>query len=318
MRKYQVIAIISCFAVLMFGLDAHALFKSAKVTLLVVNEDGVPLKGVDAGVSFEKNTGSGTDSNAQRGITDALGQFTATGSCNGHIGYGARKEGFYRSHYDYDFDDLGVFGWEPWNPELKVLMRRVENPVPMYARHAKIKLPVIGKEVGFDLIKYDWVTPYGSGLNADFIFYLERRFSNRNDYEGKLDIKFQNSNDGIVKISESFSNGSQFKLPRYAMGNGFLPAHSMETSQNPSGKWVEGYQQNDCYIFRVRSEVKDGKLIKAMYGKIRGPIKFEPRIDPTEVYFTYYLNPDYTRNLEFDPKRNLFNNLNDFQKVSEP
>ena len=55
-----------------------------------------------------------------------------------------------------------------------------------------------------------------------------------------------------------------------------------------------------------------------MYGKIRGPIQFEPRIDPTKVYFKYYVNPDYTRNLEFDPNHNLFGNLPDLERVTEP
>ena len=318
MRSYLILLMCLCIGLSAIASNAHALFKSAKVTLLVVDEEGRPLEGMDAGVGFEKNTGWGTDASAQRGLTDENGRFTAAGNCNGHIGYGVRKEGYYRSHYDYDFKELGTFGWEPWNPELKIVMRKIENPAPMYARHAKIKIPVIGKEVGFDLIKYDWVIPYGSGQNADLIFYLERRFLSRNDYEGKLLIKFQNRHDGITKISENFSNGSQFKLPRYANEGGFQAMIDMETSQNPNGKWVEGYRQNDSYVFRVRSEVKDGKLIKAMYGKIRGPIKFEPRIDPTEVYFTYYLNPDYTRNLEFDPKRNLFGNLPDLERVTEP
>lgn len=298
--------------------EASALFKSTKFSVVVVDEQGDPLTGVKVGAGFERNTGWSTDSSGQQGITATNGKLIFSGQSNGHITYGGRKDGYYDSYYDYDFKDLKVFGWEPWNPELKVLMRPIEKPIPMYARHAKIKIPVIGKEVGFDLIKYDWVIPYGSGVNADFIFYLEKRFSGRNDYEGRLVIKFQNSYDGIVKITESFRNGSQYKLPRYAMENGYQSAHDMVTSQNPSGKWVEGYRQNDSYIFRVRSEVKDGKLFKAMYGKIRGPIKFEPRIDPTEVYFTYYLNPDYTRNLEFDPKRNMFGNLPDMAQVKEP
>jgi len=43
-----------------------------------------------------------------------------------------------------------------------------------------------------------------------------------------------------------------------------------------------------------------------MYGKIKGKIEFEPRRSKTaKIYLYYYLNPDYTRNLEFDPKRNL-------------
>ncbi len=37
------------------------------------------------------------------------------------------------------------------------------------------------------------------------------------------------------------------------------------------------------------------------------------------VIFTYYLNPSPNdRNLEFDPKRNLFTNLGEFVTVSEP
>lgn len=230
---------------------------------------------------------------------------------------GQKKDGYYKSHSTYVFTASGTHGWEPRMQEMIILLRKIENPVPMYSRRAEIKIPVIGKEVGFDLIKYDWVTPYGSGQHTDFIFYLEKRFSSKKDYEGKLLIKFKNNNDGIVKISENLSNGSQFKLPRYAAEE-FMPTLDMQTSQNQQGKWVRGYDEKDNYIFRVRSEVKDGKLVRAMYGKIRGPIQIEPRIEPTEIYFKYYLNPDYTRNLEFDPKRNLFTDLSNLEQVKEP
>jgi hypothetical protein len=318
MRKILVFLLLAFIGIGISADKATALFNSAKVTLVVVDEDGKLLEGVDAGVGFEKDIGWSTNASAQRGLTDATGRFTASGSCNGHIGYGAKKEGYYRSHYDYDFKGLGMFGWAPWDPELRIVLRKIENPVPMYARHAKIKIPAVGKEFAFDLIEYDWVVPHGKGQHSDLILYLERRFSSRNDYEGKLTIKFQNSNDGIIKIFENFSNGSQYKLLRYASDGNFNSKFEVETSQNKSGKWVEGYRDSDSYVFRVRSEVKDGKLIKAMYGKIRGPIKLEPRIDPAVVYFTYYLNPDYTRNLEFDPKHNLFGNLPDLEQVKEP
>jgi len=99
-----------------FPCAAYAFFNLAKVTLVVVDEEGNPMEGVDAGVGFEKNTGWGTDSKAQRGLTGIDGRFTASGNCNGHIGYGGIKEGYYRSHYDYDFKDRGTFGWKPWNP----------------------------------------------------------------------------------------------------------------------------------------------------------------------------------------------------------
>jgi len=54
----------------------------------------------------------------------------------------------------------------------------------------------------------------------------------------------------------------------------------------------------------------DGKVHKALYGKIHGEIRFDVINSKTAIIiFTYYLNPDGTRNLEFDQKRNLFQNL---------
>lgn len=53
-----------------------------------------------------------------------------------------------------------------------------------------------------------------------------------------------------------------------------------------------------------------------MYGKILGHIGLTAIFSETaEIYFKYYLNPDYTRNLEFDPKQNLFKNLPDRERV---
>jgi hypothetical protein len=61
MRKHLVLAVLICVAIGSLPFNSYALFKSTKVTLIVVDEEGVPLEGVDAGVSFERNTGWGTD-----------------------------------------------------------------------------------------------------------------------------------------------------------------------------------------------------------------------------------------------------------------
>ena len=131
----------------------------AKVTLIVVDESGAPLEGIDVGVGFEKNAAGSTRTRAQRGLSDTDGLFTATGNCNGYIGFSGSKEEYYRSSYSYEFKRRGIFGWKPWNKEFKIVMRKIENPVPMYARKAILEVPVKGKNVGFDLIAYDWVAP---------------------------------------------------------------------------------------------------------------------------------------------------------------
>jgi hypothetical protein len=57
-----------------------------------------------------------------------------------------------------------------------------------------------------------------------------------------------------------------------------------------------------------------------MYGKIIGPISFGDvsRKDTATVQFKYYLNPDNTINLEFDPEHNLFGQLSPLEQVNEP
>ena len=55
-----------------------------------------------------------------------------------------------------------------------------------------------------------------------------------------------------------------------------------------------------------------------MYGKILGDIGFDPAFQKTiDLRFTYYLNPDYTRNLEYDRTKNLFDKLPSLERVDQ-
>jgi hypothetical protein len=322
MRKYLILVGLICIVSSFLPFEAHALFKSTKVTLVVVDEEGSPLEGVDAGVAFERNTGWGTDVTPQDKFTGGDGKATFTGQSNGHIAYGAEKEGYYPSYYDYDFKDLGTFGWEPWNPELKVVMRKVENPVPMYARNAgmerEIEVPVLNKDIGFDLVVSDWVAPYGMGKTSDFIFNLRKNYSGPTNFETALTLEFSNEKDGIINVKEDLQEGSTFKLPRYAPRSGYKNSINFHLSRK-GGKLRKSYNQNDSYLFRVRSQKQDNEEVKALYGKLGGAIVVSGFSDVKPIItFKYYLNPDGTRNLEFDPDRNLFSNLPILEQVKEP
>ena len=322
--------IVRCLILVGFGMfllstSAEAFLKTAKVTGLIVDENGEPVDGAEVGVGFERDTGSGTKISGKRGVTSVDGRFTAANSCNGHISYGANKDGYYRSNNVYDFQNIGFMGWQPWNPELKLVLRKIENPIPMYARNsrfANLKIPKTGEEIGFDLMHFDWVAPYGGGSHADVILKLERRVVDRTDFDSTLTISFPNRFDGIQTIKEELEYGSEFKLPRYAPENGYKDRLIFIESRKPGKRVTRNvdFLRGDVnYIFRVRSEEKDGKLVRAMYGKIQGPLIFDAVFsDTASISFKYYLNPDYTRNLEFDPKRNLFGSLPDLEQVREP
>jgi hypothetical protein len=174
---------------------------------------------------------------------------------------------------------------------------------------------VVGKDVGFDLIEYDWVPPYGKGKHSDFIFHLKSRFSGNRDYDFTLTLQFNNGN-GIQPYTEDLNQGSIFKLPRFAPEDSYMNALEIYTRHIPGGQLDRTLDENKHYIFRVRAVVEDNRVTEALYGKILGDINVRPQKDgKAKVDFTYYLNPDRTRNLEFDPSRNLFTDLTDLERV---
>ncbi|MDX1764111.1 MAG: hypothetical protein R3231_07310 [bacterium] len=235
------------------------------------------------------------------------------------VGFHATKEGYYRSYHDYKFKEKKLGRWQPWNPTIEVVLRKVENPVPMYARNTRwsgMEIPVVGEPVGFDLTAYDWVAPYGKGGHADFIFKLEKRFVSRKDFDSKLTLTFSNPLDGIQVYKDDRKLGSDFKLPRFAPETGYLNEYTRSKKRVPGSYFEEDFEEDNNYFFRIRSEEKDGKLVRAMYGKIQGEIVFEPMgRDTAGIHFKYYHNPDYTRNMEYDPKQNLFKDLPSRERV---
>lgn len=326
MSKQLISATMVVLYLLVFSTCSYALFASGKITIKVVGEDAVPIDGARVGIGFDDNRSSSKE-NSVIGLTNKEGFFTGSATTtSGYLAFNVTKNGYYKTTGDYQYKEKKAFGWKPWNPELKIVLRKIEDPVPMYVRDTRntlIEIPVIGKDVGFDLIEFDWVTPFGIGKQPDLIFHLERLpVVSRKNYEATLTISFANKNDGIQPYNENLQYGSQFKLPRYAPETGYQQKLVLYESfgANRPTKYNFNFRENDLnYIFRVRSQEKDGKIEQAMYGKILKYVSFSAiRSKTAEIYLMYYLNPDGTLNLEFDPKRNLFDNLSDGERVMMP
>lgn len=326
MNKKLFGVLIIAFTLLSFSTASYALFASGKITIKVVSEAGTPIDSARVGIGFD-DVRSKTKENSVIGFTDDQGLFSGSETTtSGYLAFNVTKDGYYKTTGDYQFKDKNAFGWEPWNPELTVVLRKIEKPVPMYARdteRSKIEIPVVNQDVGFDLVKFDWVAPYGIGTHADFIFNLQRLpVVTRKNYDATLTISFSNKGDGIQPVREKLRHGSQFKLPRLAPENGYeskLVLHQWYTQGGPVNQNFNFKADDLNYVFRIRSTEKDGRIECAMYGKTRGYISFTAMESKTaKIYLTYYLNPDYTHNLEFDPKRNLFGNLPDLERVTEP
>jgi hypothetical protein len=136
-------------------------------------------------------------------------------------------------------------------------------------------------------------------------FRLDRKFVSRDDFEGLLTITFPNKYDGIQLVKYDRRGGSNFKLPRFAPEDGYQAKLVRTFSKKPGEPYKDSAAEDNNYFYRVRSEEKNGKFFRAMYGKIHGDIQFGMRSHKTaSILIKYFLNPDYTRNLESG--KNLF------------
>jgi hypothetical protein len=292
----------------------------AKATVKVVDELGNPIEGAQASIGFHVSKGfmeQGIRDVSEKGITGADGVFSASHRSSLDIAFGADKQGYYKSYGQYHFNNSAIGRWQPWNPEFKLVLRKIENPVPMFARNTKmtlITLPVTNKSIGLDLIEFDWVPPYGKGKHADFIFKYTGTHLKEDDFNKKLEVTFPNKFDGIQLVKEDRRLGSILKLPRRAPETGYTGKLLRSRSMTPGKPRQEDSKEDNNYIFRVRSEENNGKLVRAMYGKIHGDIYFDTDAsNKATIIFIYYLNPDYTNNLEFDHNKNLFKELKSFE-----
>lgn len=217
--------------------------------------------------------------------------------------------------------------WQPWNSTVALVTKPVENPIAMYARNTgggnpPLKIPAFDKLIGFDLIKSDWVSPYGKGENADFVFRYKasdsvgvpKAYYVENPRSGIFKdtdfcLLFSNTGDGLqCVIDNPRSDGSSFRLPRYALESGYssnLVCSGRVLLNNGQIESVgDQWSESQNYFFRVRSQQdRNGSITNALYGKIRGPIKC---LTDGRIEFTYYLNPTPNdRTMEYDPLRNL-------------
>lgn len=292
----------------------------AKVTVEIVDENGHPVDNAQIVMCFFSGC-RGNDIFRER--TDDKGIFSkSSSSSDGRVGGSIDKKGYYSSSFHYAFPPFGKkFGrWQPWGKQMTVVLRSIVNPVPMYVRNRWFSVPEPNMEIGFDLMKADWVVPYGQGMTSDFIVRTKRKVFN-DEIDSTLTITFSNTNDGIYQIKEKlnfFGTGSIYQLPRIAPVDGYQHEFVVRRYRGAKGN-IRGDKDNN-FIFRVRTEVDDdGRIINALYGKIRGDINFAPlEGDAGDFKMHYYLNPDGTRNLEFDVKRNLFQNLPYMEKVTRP
>jgi hypothetical protein len=250
-------------------------------------------------------------------------------SLGGSLAYGVYLEGNYYpgAGGEYQFKEVVNGRWEPWNPQLEIVVPRILNPIPLHARKVGIgpnlELPTTGP-VGFDLMVSDWVAPHGKGKKSDLMFTHTpglRAADVNSPFDSVFTLTFANLGDGIQsRLAKQTKR--LLELPREAPAEGYEAKLERRISWAGKGTPVQlGVREDQNYFFRVRTVLDpNGKVISALYGKIYGDIHLmAPPASHGMARFTYYLNPtSLDRNLEFNPKRNLFPDTVSGTNITEP
>jgi hypothetical protein len=297
----------------------------AKVTYHLVNDNGVLLKGFYYRMTgfYVKFPGAPLTPTNSEGFTDDSGNVTLSlKSALTSIGSGIKwgTPGYYYSGYSVQLTNSANGKWQPWNPTVEVVVKPILNPIPMYAKADRLTIPSKKTPVGFDLEAGDWVAPYGKGTVSDFVFTITEKVPfvrASQPYDVTQTLSFSNKGDGIQSVLLPQNAGSALRLPRNAPESGYQPTLPQELSLvgNKRLNGANGEDQN--YFYRVRTVLDEqGNVKSALYGKIAGPIDCGAQ---GYIQFTYFLNPTPNdRNMEFDPSKNLFQNLTDDQQVKAP
>lgn len=308
------------------GLSGWALFLSAgcaiarelampavpiTVEARVRDPDGRAVEGATVHLSLPRYR-SGDKNQEAEAKTDNEGVATASGIAQQDYSVSVEKTGYYPTQGpSRDINsDTGRQRYTVGVQKIDLELRPIRNPVTGISRDVdRLPLPKTDGPMGFDLIEGDWVAPYGKGGVADLVFKLDGRFTSNRDYEQAFTLSFSNPHDGIVSYHRPRQLGSALKWPYKAPLAGYSSSRSWTLSWSPKedgrGTTVDLSGETN-YIIRVRSEAdKNGNLIRAMYGVVSSdfiPVGGNNEIG-RNVSFTYALNPDWTRNIEFDPAK---------------
>ncbi len=296
----------------------------ATVDIRVVNDIGEPVSAALVYTSTPVNPDAPGSMSGQGQITETRHETNATG---GHVYqgplrgtyFGFTKEGHYASHSSYFSDSSPLFlRRENGRLILDVVLKRILNPVPMYALRTKTYFPASSGTFPYDLFAGDWAAPFGSGQHADF--YIELSAGAAPDTPS-CDLRFGHADDGIQVhlIPYHRLTDSTMRMPYEAPAEGYLPslavAHRLSRDSYQPARlgthlMLPTWRQELNYFFRVRSGTQ-----RPVFGKIHGPIRCTTDQGAPQLQMLYYVNPDGSGNIEF--ARNLFSR-NDLKRIGAP
>ncbi len=300
----KLIRIAVCIAALFYVLPIYASSRSAdaKVEFHVVDDQGSPVHDAKVEVIFDM-LGLGKDTRISTN-TDTNGICFATGQTAGILKIRVSKDGYYRTDDEIRLiamgkkNDIKWGKWQPWGMEKTIILAKIRNPIAQsVAGWGWRTTKVYNKWIGFDILNYDYVYPYGKGQKVDFEIFFDWNGKLFPQYDGMTKLirfpgkysgaywneKINGSNiPGIYKADSNAVYRAEFKFFENAKKNRKGKIIGWEKKEFDNGKVLVG---------RSRCKVDEmGRLKDAVYFQIVN-LEFACDEEGVALRCTAYYNP---------------------------
>jgi hypothetical protein len=278
------------------------------VEAYVSDSEGRPVEGATVSLALPRYA-LGDSGQRVEAKTNANGIVSISGNAHQDYSVEVTKPGYYKTmgpHHSIN-TDKGLRQYASGVQKISLELRSVRSPIIGISKNVdRLQLPDFDKKLGFDLEVGDWVTPYGKGVFADLVIIVGGFFTTLDDYDQSLTLTFSHPGDGIKLLKIPPRIGSSLRFPYEAPLSGYESQRVWRKTFDGKTRTTNIDSSGETnYIIRIRTELDDqGNVRRAMYGIIDGDVVIGGNTEiGRNISFTYALNPDWTRNIEFDPAK---------------
>jgi len=317
--------------------SVYALSPSVALGVKVVDDEENPLSGIPVACIFPDRTRLGDEDYSivtNRTGGDGMTRFKGR-SYNGWVDYGMiKKEGYYpigaiRTDFT-NISGLVIRKWLPYDEVQTITLQKIGKKIPLFVKEAYPKrkqdlTATSDRKFCYDLVKGDWMPPFGKGEHADIEFQLLPRKDfgvhiglsgiPGQSYRDEITMRFTGKDNGIVPMIPP--PNAVLKI-REAPFEGYEQQSVSWSGRDKNIQPERSDNKEKCQAFRIRTiKDADGKINRALYGKVYGGFLLTYKVEdhPSGVSFTYYLNlTPNDRNLEWDMEHNLCPVRNSFNQ----
>ena len=152
---------------------------------------------------------------------------------------------------------------------MRILIRKIRKPIHLVSKYDWVDVPTTNQWISFDMMKQDWLPPYGKGITEDFrIFFLWNGKKPNERAEASLVLKVASDEPGAYICPRH--PDSEFSSSYHASTNKFIDNEFRWNFHYENGRCVEQFMDTNVELI-LRTRCITNQITKAVsynYGRI--------------------------------------------------